>query len=324
MKQQNLRTTGSPVHPAVFPDGPDSVLRNPDVSETQWHRELVRAALYPWLFLTELAGILLLVLAGVLGDGVASVLALSAGILTVSGSVLTGWHRASRIESDHRHSPTRPCRLDQVRGEFFLRSRDFSGLGTASAAARTLFAGVDELYRSPARDWIDPTLCAEVHRVAWQALCCLDRTRGARGLAAELAADPDSAAGDLAVAARHAVTAIDDALEEVVGHIHGCLVLTRAWEAKLRHTDLTARAEHTLAALPAPDQLRRLAEAAEALPQAVFAYITAARDVTDTGPFPWEQPTPSRPRRRRALLSRLGTPFARTPAGHPRAGDGLP
>ncbi|OXM59569.1 hypothetical protein [Amycolatopsis vastitatis] len=324
MTQQNLRTTGSPVHPAVFPDGPDSVLRNPDVSETQWHRELVRVALYPWLFLTELAGILLLVLAGVLVDGAASVLALSAGILTVSGSVLAGWHRASRIASDHRHGPARRCRLDRVRGEFFLRSRDFSGLGTASAAAGTLFAGVDELYRSPARDWIDPALCAEVHRVAWQALCCLDRTRGARGLAAELAADPASAVGDLAIAARPAVTAIDDALEEVVGHIHACLVLTRAWEAKLRHTDLTAQAEHTLSALPGPDQLRRLSEAAKTLPQAVFAYITAARDVTDAGPFPWEQPTPPQSRRRRALRSHLGTPFVRTSPGHARAGDGLP
>lgn len=118
---------------------------------------------------------------------------------------------------------------------------------------------------------------------------------------------------------------IDDALDDVVRHVHGCLVLTRAWEAKLRHSELTTRTDHTLAALPGDTEVQQLAQAAEALPQNVFAYVTAARDITGTGAFPWEQPTSAWSRLLRNLprgRSR-GRPSRRAQARRARSGEEL-
>lgn len=325
MTQHNPPDTATPVRAATFPDGPDSLLLNPDISERRWRGERVRAGLRPSIVLTGLTGAVLAVLAALSGSGFAAVFALGAGILVIGASVFAGWSGAARVLADHRHRPGYPCRLDRVRGEFFLRSRDFTGLGTASTAARTLIAGVDELHRSPARAWIDPAVCGEAHRVVWQTLCCLDRTRAARALADELADDPDPDAevGELAAAARQAVTAIDDGLAVVARHVHACLVLTRAWETKLRHTELAGRADRTLAALPGHDHVRRLSDAAEALPQTVFAYVTAARDITGAGTFPWEQ-EPSSWVRRRRILSHRGMSPERASLRRVRSGEGLP
>jgi hypothetical protein len=302
------RTT--PVRTALFPDGPDSLLLNPDVPERRWRRERVRAVLCSRAVLIGLTGAaltVLTVLAVAAGSVAAAVLALCVDIAAPAVCLLVGWHSATGVLTDHRHGPGRACRLDRVPGEFFFRSRDFTGLGTAGDAVRSLVAGVDELHRSPARPWIDAAMPGEVHRVVWQTLWCLDRARAARSLAGELADDPDSAVGELAAAARAAVTVIDDALDEVVRHVHGCLVLTREWEAKLRHGELAARTEGTLAALPGHSEVRQVSQAAEALLQNVFAYITAARDLTGAGAFPWEQ----HPCRRARLLHVLPGGFGR-------------
>ncbi|QWF81015.1 hypothetical protein [Amycolatopsis sp. CA-230715] len=325
MSHHNPPVTAMPVRAATFPDGPDSVLLNPDIPRARWRGERVHAGLRHRFVLTGLAGAALAPLTAVSCSGFAAVFFLGAGILALGMSLLAGWCSAAGMLTDHRHPADSPCRLDRVRGEFFFRSRDFTDLGTASYAVRTLIAGVDELHRSPARAWIDPAVPREVHRVVWQALCCLDRTRAARSLADELAADPDSAVGELAAAAREAVTVIDDALDDVVRHVHGCLVLTRAWEAKLRHSELTTRTDHTLAALPGDTEVQQLAQAAEALPQNVFAYVTAARDITGTGAFPWEQPTSAWSRLLRNLprgRSR-GRPSRRAQARRARSGEEL-
>ncbi|GAB3000960.1 MULTISPECIES: hypothetical protein [Amycolatopsis] len=325
MKHHKPPDAVMPVRAATFPDGPDSVLLNPDIPQARWRGERVRAGLRPRIVLTGLAGAALAALAAASGSGFAAVFALGAGGLALGVSLFAGWYSAARVLADHRHGRGSPCRLDRVRGEFFFRSRDFTDLGTASYAVRTLIAGVGELHCGPARAWIDPGVPREVHRVAWQALCCLDRTRAARDLAHELADDPDSAVGELAAAAREAVTVIDDALDEIVRHVHGCLVLTRAWEAKLRHGELAVRTDHILAALPGDAEVRRLSEAAEALPQNVFAYITAARDITGTGAFPWKRPPSSWSRLLRILprgLSR-GAGSGTAPARRVQSGEGL-
>ena len=324
MSQHNEPATAMPVRAARFRDGSDSVLLNPDIPQARWRGERVRAGLRPRIVLTGLAGVALAALAAAPGIGFAAVFALGAGVLAVCASLFAGWYSAARMLTDHRHDPGSPCRLDRVRGEFFFRSRDFTDLGTASYAVRTLIAGVDELHRSPARAWIDPGVPREVHRVVWQALCCLDRTRAARGLASELAADPDSAVNQLAAAAREAVTMIDDVLGEVVRHVRGCLVLTRAWEVTLRHTELATLTGRILAAVPGEAEVRRLSEAAEALPQTVFAYITAARDISGTGAFPWEVPPSSGSRLLRILPGGLscGTSRGTALARRVRSGEG--
>ncbi|MFE3170110.1 hypothetical protein ACFXI3_00630 [Amycolatopsis sp. NPDC059235] len=284
MACRNPPASAGPVRTATFPDGPDSVLLNPDISDSRLRGERVRTALSREIVLTCLGGALGTAVALIVGLNVVLV---CVGVVISGLSVVAGLDCAARLMTDHRHDAAHPCRLDRVRGEFFFRSRDFSELGEAYHAARILIAGVDELHRSPARAWIDPTVPHKVHQLVWQALCCLDRTRAARSLADELAAD--SAAGDLAVAARRSVGVVDGALREVVQHVNACLVLIREWEAKLQRSDLVSLTDRTLAALPADADVRRLSEFAEMLPQNIFAYVTAARDVLGAGAFPWEQ-----------------------------------
>jgi hypothetical protein len=190
--------------------------------------------------------------------------------------------------TDHRHDHNARCRLEQRPGEFFYRTRDFTTLGTTVGDhAAQLIGAVGELYTTPARAWLDPELPREAHRVVWEALCCLDRTRPARALAAQLAAEPGES--ELASAAAAAVAQIDQATADLLFHLYGCVTLTRAWEAKLHHGDLAARTATALTVLR-EIPIGRPVAAAEPLPQSVFAYLTAARDVTDAGPFPWEHP----------------------------------
>ncbi|MEV0068842.1 hypothetical protein [Amycolatopsis sp. NPDC050768] len=286
------RITTTPVRTGTFHDGPDTLLLNPQTPRRRWHRERLRALLLPQTLLIGLVG-------AAAPDvihappGWAEVIA-NLSVLTAVGAgvvLAVGVGRFLRMPTDHRHPPARPCRLDRVRGEFFFRSRDFADLGPDShLLVRNLIAGVDELHRTTARVWLDPQLCAEVHHLVWQTLACLDRIRAARSLAAELTAEPDTDTGALVAAAREAVAVIDDGLDQVARHLHGCLVLTRAWEAKARSAELTTRTDQALAELPGSHLLHQLAEVAEELPQRVFAYITAARDVTGAGSFPWERP----------------------------------
>ncbi|MFE5565051.1 hypothetical protein ACFQ68_08670 [Amycolatopsis japonica] len=281
----------SPVLDGVFPDGPDILLLNPVVTARQWRRRQILATAHLRTVLKGLACVTAVVIAIVVGHGfagkfIAAVLVL---IPVLAGCCAAGAIRA--YEGLHDDAPHTGLR----RG-YGWRSRDFADLGSESAGlVRELLAGVDELHRTPARAWIDPALPGEAHRVVWEALCCLDRSRDARALAEELATDPE-AGEDLSIAARQAVTTIDHGLGEVARHLRGCLLLTRAWERKLRRTDLTHRTGHVLAALPGRDQLRCLTGAAEALPQNVFAYVTAARDLARAGEFPWERPPSQWPR----------------------------
>jgi hypothetical protein len=150
-----------------------------------------------------------------------------------------------------------------------------------------LIDAIDELATTPARRWLDADLPRQAHQVVWDTLSCLDRTRPARTLAAQLAKEPGEA--ELSSSATAAVEAIDTAVAEVVFHLQGCLTLTRAWETKLHHRDLAARTDTVLTALR-EIPLASVVETAESLPHRAFAHLTAARDVTNTGPFPWEYP----------------------------------
>lgn len=299
MTQGKQSAAATPVLAATFHDGPDSLLLNPHVAPLRWRAERVRAALYPRVAIGVVSGICLTVVAVTsnLGAAVAC-----AGVFITALGVVIGWERVAGMLTEHGHDASAACRMERRRGEFFFRSRDFTGLGTAGTAVRVLIAGVDELHRSPARAWIGTGLPREVHRIVWQALEFLDRTRAARCLVEELADAPESAVHEVAAA----VAEIDGALDEVVRHVQGCIVLTRAWETKLRHAELVARTEAALTAMPGRDDARRLTQAAEALPQNVFAYITAARDTVDAGEFPWEQPTSSWPRSVRRAAARCG------------------
>ncbi|MET8845999.1 hypothetical protein [Amycolatopsis sp. NPDC004625] len=258
-----------------FADGPDIMLWNPGVTTKRWRRQVVRVLLARLLSIPCAAGFILLstcatdTLGGALATGGAVALMLSG----LCDAAIT----ASHLATDHPRGCR--CRLERVPGEFFLRSDDFVNLG--AAAHRTAGLLVDltgELYVTPARSWMDPELPNRVHQVVWDALTRLVRTAPARRHAARLSAMAGEA--ELAATIATAIAEFDDQLAELVLHLQGCVALTREWEAKLHHAELQAAS------------IRPMVEVAEELARSVFAYVTAARDLSDAGRFPWERPLP--------------------------------
>ncbi|WP_020663114.1 TadE/TadG family type IV pilus assembly protein [Amycolatopsis benzoatilytica] len=281
----------SPVRVASFADGPDTLVLNPAVSSARWTRERVRAAVRPGGVAAGLLGAAFTAAAVIgAGHGWAGAGACAGAVVALAVTGISAWRNAAGLLTEHRHPvPSLQCRIERRRGEFFYRLRDFRDLSPAVCkTVSDLLACVNELHRSRATAWLDPTVLEQAHIAVWDVLCCLDRTRDARTLAAELA--HDSSRADLADLARVAVERIDRSAAEVAARLRSCTCLTRAWEDKLARRDQAARTERVLAELPRLDDVTRMAAAAEDLSRGVFAYITAARDLTGTGPFAWELP----------------------------------
>lgn len=281
-------TTSGPVSEGDFSDGTDLMLWNPTLTPTRWRKATLRALIPGNTVLYGLSGLFAVVLGLGPATGLAAILFLAFGAIAMCIGVCDAIVNVACFATDHRHPHSRPCRLEQRPGEFFYRTKDFASLGApARDHAAQLITSVSELHATPARSWLEPGLPAEAHRVAWEALCCLDRTRSVRALADQLGAEPGEDA--LAATATAAVAKIDQATGELVLHLHGCLTLTRAWEAKLRHRDLAGRTDAALAALR-QIPIDQTVTAVQPLLQSAHAYVTAARDLTDAGPFPWEKP----------------------------------
>ncbi|SEP53799.1 hypothetical protein SAMN04489732_13138 [Amycolatopsis saalfeldensis] len=184
------------------------------------------------------------------------------------------------------------CRLDERPGIALFRSRDFTGMGSmARGIASRAIDAVGELHDTPAHAWLDPGLPSTAHRLAWEVLHCLDRTRRARTLAFQLAQNPAHAV--LAGALAEAIDALDHRLDEAAQSLSGCAVLAREWTRALHDAELRRDGEQELRStrMIAPDALTA---ATESLLQQTFCRVTAARDLTDSGPFPWEQPRTTR------------------------------
>ncbi|RSM37862.1 hypothetical protein DMA12_35255 [Amycolatopsis balhimycina DSM 5908] len=271
-----------------FADGPDVMLWNPAVTTKYWRR-WVNRAFFTRLFSTRsVAGLLTLAL--VLGGGAAETLG---GALAVGGAIallLSGLCdagiTAACLATDHQHG--RRCALERSPGEFFLRSDDFLDLGPAAhRTAGLLIDLTGELHATASRDWIDPELPGRAHEAVWDALTRLIRTAPARRHAARLVAMPGEA--DLATTTATAIAEFDTLLSELLFHLQGCVTLTREWEAKLRHAELVEHTSAVEAELRAAS-IGLIVEVAEELPRVVFAYVTAARDLTGAGRFPWELP----------------------------------
>ncbi|WP_410645332.1 hypothetical protein [Amycolatopsis sp. lyj-346] len=274
-----------------FADSPDIMLWNPAVTTNRWRRHIVRVFLARLFSTRCVAGLLAFTL--VLGTGAAETLG---GALTIGGAialVLSGLCdagiTASCLATDHHHQRGRRCPLERSPGEFFFRSDDFADLSAAAHhTAGLLIDLIGELHATAARDWIDPELPDRAHHAVWDVLTRLTRTAPARRHAARLAAIPGEA--DLATTTATAIAEFDALLDELVFHLQGCVTLSREWEAMLRHAEL---AEHTSAAQAElyAASIRPLVEVTEELSKSVFAYVTAARDLTGAGRFAWELPS---------------------------------
>jgi hypothetical protein len=278
----------TPVSRGDFLDGPDTMLWNPTLTSARCRGETLRALTTRHTVLSGLFGAGSLTLGIARATGGAAVLFLAVGVLALCSGALTAATTLGSITTDHRHPHGTRCSLEQRPGAFFYRTNDFADLGTSTHDTVTLLIdAVDELTTTLACGWLDPELPHQAHQVVWDTLYCLDRTRPARALVTQLAREPGEV--ELAGSAADAVEAIDAGVAEVVFHLLGCLTLTRAWETKLHHHDVAARTDTVLASLR-EIPLAPVVAAAESLPHSVFAHLTAARDVTDTGPFRWEDP----------------------------------
>ncbi|RSD16317.1 hypothetical protein [Amycolatopsis eburnea] len=271
-----------------FADGHDVMLWNPALTTRRW-RGLVKRAFFTRFFSTRsVAGLLILAL--VVGTGAAETLggalAVVCAIALLLGGLCDAGITAAFLATDHQHG--HHCLLERCPGEFFLRTADFLHLGPAAyRTAGLLIDLTGELHATATRDWIDPGLPGRAHQAVWDALTRLIGTAPARRHAARLVAMPSEA--ELAATTATAIAEFDGLLGELLFHLQGCVTLTREWEAKLRHAELVERTSAVEAELHAAS-IGLMVEVAEELPKAVFAYVTAARDLTGAGRFPWELP----------------------------------
>ncbi len=287
------KATPRPVTSGLFPDGTDLLIWNPLLPPHRWRREAAHASFDGTSMRWGVYGLV------AVGVGLGPVSGIAALLVTVFGLAWLG-RAAVRVsvsyscwEIEHDHAKGKPCRLEWRPGEFFYRKRDFADLGArVTSAVNYLIDAVSHFHGTPARVWLDPELPDRVHQVVWEALSCVDRTRAARALATKLAAEPDEE--ELAATARVAIAALDDALDDLVAHLQACITLIVAWERKLRHADFANRVETTMQALQ-QIPLQAAADDAAEFPQAVYAWLTAARDLTDAGPFAWELVSPTTP-----------------------------
>ncbi|WP_439382134.1 hypothetical protein [Amycolatopsis lexingtonensis] len=279
----------APVTVGDFADSSDVMLWNPALTAKRWRAEVLRAFLLRALSLRCLAGLLTfaLLFSFDFAQTLAGALTIGGAIALVLSGVLDAVIAAACLATDHQHK--RNCRLERSRGEFFLRGHEFADLDEATLeAVGVLVDLVGELHDTSARDWLEPELPDQVHQVVWEALTRLARTGAARRHATRLAATPGES--DLAATLTAALAEFDALLGELIFHLQGCVTLTREWEAKLQHAELIERITTICAELEA-GSLRPVVEVAAELPRSVFGYVTAARDLTGGGPFPWERST---------------------------------
>jgi hypothetical protein len=281
---------GSPVSEGQFRNGTELMLWRPGLNHATMRRRALAAALSSSSSAHVALGAVLIVV------GVGAVPALIGWLCLFGGSLAVGLN-VLKISVDYRcmdfdHQHDR-CFLDEVRGEFFYRAGDFADLGPSIAhAVEYIIASVREVHTSPAAAWLGPQQVHDVHQVAWNAVHILDQTRTLRGVVN----DPPggAAAGDL-TSAQSQLALIDDTVDAINSYLRQAVLLTQAWERKLAEIDLGARLRTELDSVPhhtIDATLRR----AESVPEAIFTHITAARDLTDAGPFAWEPaPGPSRP-----------------------------
>ncbi|WP_143086495.1 hypothetical protein [Amycolatopsis saalfeldensis] len=271
------------VRAARFDEEPDGVLWNPHLSTARRAWEMRRTVFSRGVPFLGVGGGLFVLIGFAAGSGFAVL-----GALMLLCGIGVGLGNLRCLVIGRCIHLDGLCRLDEVAGIVLFRCRDFTGMGaSAHAIASRVIDAVDELRDTPARAWLDPALPSTAHRLAWEVLGCLDRTRTARILALQLAQRP--AHSDLADSLAEAIAALDHRLDDAVQALAGCATLAREWTRALHDAELRHHGEQELRStrMIAPDDLTA---AAESLLLQTFCRVTAARDLTGGGPFPWEQP----------------------------------
>jgi hypothetical protein len=280
----------SPVTEGEFSTGPELMLWRPGLNR---RRLRWRATLRSLLRTFAAAAIVGIGLAALATREVSGPLVWS---LIIFAIVLTGISAVGTVvnfrcaDYDHQH---RPCPLESTPGEFFYRTGDFRDLplSTMDAVCRVI-AAVQRVHRSTAAVWLSAQQLRDVHQVAWGALRLVDRTSTLR----DVLTDPRCAKFDELAFVRSYLIETDEAVDRVLTCLLQVELLVTSWERKLAEIDLLAQLRIKLSQVPR-ETIAATLNRAESVPESVFAYITAARDLTDAGPFDWERPSNRQARR---------------------------
>lgn len=266
--------------PRRFGD-PDFVLRNPDPPGLRLRLEMTRALASGRATGLTATGVLLVVIGST--AGVNSLWLAVVGVIFFGSGVVCGLESlACYTAGEHSHlgrSPARP-------GEFCYRTRDFVTMGArANGIAVRVFEAAEYFASATARTWPDPEVPNVAHRLAWEILQCLDRTRSARGTCARLDAHPEHS--EVVRSMAHILVDVDRKLDKAARCLDGVALLGKEWNRKLSGIESAHQAERELGPL-STIPVDAVESTSESLLERTFYQVTAARDLTCAGCFPWE------------------------------------
>lgn len=261
--------------------GPDFVLRNPDLPGLRLRLEMARAFASGRATGLAATGVLLVVIG--ITAGLNSLWLAVVGVLFFGSGVVCGLENIACFTAGERShlgkSPARP-------GDFCYRTRDFETMGArANGIAVRVFEAAEYFASAPARTWPDPEVPNVARRLAWEILQCLDRTRSARGTCTRLDAHPEHS--EVARSMAHVLVDVDRKLDKAARCLDGVALLGKEWNRKLSGIESAHQAERELGPLH-NIPVDAVESMSESLLERTFYQVTAARDLTCAGSFPWE------------------------------------
>ncbi len=275
-----------PVAEGEFTTGADLMLWRPGLDRRRLVRRAGWASLWPKPMLCIVVGVGLIPAGVRESDAVATWLCASIGVVGLITGAVVAWINYLYFDCDHQHGRNRLCFLERVRGEYFYRPADFIELGPSAVdVASQITAAVRDAYSSPAAAWLDPQHLRNLHNVAWDALTLLDRSRELRDAVGQ--GRCHGTYNELVRAGEDNLASLDHAVDAILTYLLDVVALVHAWDRKLLEGKHRARLQAELYHLPR-GAIATMVRAAESTLDGVFAYVTAARDVTHTGPFDWE------------------------------------
>jgi len=270
----------SPVTEGEFPTGPELMLWRPGLNRSRLRWRVVWWPVLRTLIAAALAGAVLVAL-------VTHVLPPEFWLMVFVSVMLTGASAVPAVvdyrcaEYDHQH---RPCSLERRSGEFFYRMGDFYEVpGFTLDCVRRIVAAVRRVHLSPDATWLNPQQLHDIHQMAWDTLHMLYRTQVLR----VALADPRCVQFDEVARARLHLAKVDDVVERVLTSLLQAELLVTSWERKLDDADLQGQLREELNRATW-ETIATTLHQADAVPEGIFAYVTAARDLTNAGPFDWE------------------------------------
>lgn len=271
----------SPVSEGEFPTGPELMLWRPGLDLRRLRR---RTVLWPALRTFAAAALGEIGIAALVTDEVPREfwLMIPLSIVLTGASAVAAAVDYRCVEYDHQH---RPCWLERSPGRFFYRMGDFPTLPPATLDhLRRIITAVHRIHLSPAATWLNPQQLHDIHQMAWGTSHILYRTQALR----DVLVDPRCTQFVEAAHARSQLATVDDVVERVLTSLLQAELLVTSWEQKLADMDLLGRLRKELNQATW-ETIVLTRQQADAVPEGAFAYVTAARDVTSTGPFDWER-----------------------------------